>query len=68
MKNTRLFETKENDQIHVYVDDELSYWALKWGVSKEAIKSAIKASKSTSVNTVYTYLVNKNKPDLMRAV
>jgi len=61
MKNTRLFETTENDLIHVSVDDELNYWALKWGVSKETIKSAIKASKSISVATVYAYLVNENK-------
>ncbi|MEJ6979248.1 DUF3606 domain-containing protein [Pedobacter sp. P351] len=61
MDKSRFFEKTDKDLISVFADDELNYWALKWGVSKETIKSAIKASGSNSVSKVYTYLANANK-------
>ncbi|HEX8378833.1 MAG TPA: DUF3606 domain-containing protein [Pedobacter sp.] len=55
---------RENDLISVFAEDELNFWSLKWGVSKETIKSAIKASGCNSVSKVYTYLLNTNKLNL----
>ncbi len=52
---------RENALISVFAEDELNFWCLKWGVSKETIKSAVKASGSNSVSKVYTYLQNTNK-------
>jgi hypothetical protein len=52
---------RENDLISVFAEDELNFWSLKWGVSKETIKSAVKASGCNSVSKVYTYLQNTNK-------
>ena len=61
MDKSKFFEKTDKDLISAFADDELNYWALKWGVSKETIKSAIKASGSTSVSKVYTYLADANK-------
>lgn len=61
MDKSKFFEKTDKDLISVFADDELNYWALKWGVSKETIKSAIKASGSNSVSRVYTYLADANK-------
>ncbi|MBC7915194.1 MAG: DUF3606 domain-containing protein [Pyrinomonadaceae bacterium] len=61
MSNSKLIEKKDNDLISAFADDELIYWALKWGVTKETIKAAIKATNSNSVSQVYTYLENANK-------
>jgi hypothetical protein len=61
MNKSKLFEKTDKDLISVFADDELNYWALKWGVSKETIKSAVKASGCNSVSKVYTYLINANK-------
>lgn len=61
MNKSKLFQKTEKDLISAFADDELNYWALKWGVSKETIKSAIKASGCNSVSKVYTYLVEANK-------
>ncbi len=55
---------RENDLISVFAEDELNFWSLKWGVSKETIKSAVKASGCNSVSKVYTYLLNTNKLQL----
>jgi hypothetical protein len=52
---------RESDLISVFAEDELNFWSLKWGVSKETIKSAIKASGCNSVSKVYTYLQITNK-------
>jgi len=57
-------EKTGKDLISVFSEDELNYWSLKWGVSKETIKSAVKASNCNSVSKVYTYLVNANKIQL----
>lgn len=54
-------EKTGKDLISVFSEDELNYWSLRWGVSKETIKSAIKASSSNSVSKVYTYLVTADK-------
>jgi hypothetical protein len=64
MNRSKLFEKTDRDLISAFSDDELNYWSLKWGVSKETIKSAIKASGCNSVSKVYTYLVNANKLQL----
>jgi hypothetical protein len=61
MNKSKIFEKTDKDLISVFADDELNYWALKWSVSKETIKSAIKASGSNSVSKVYTYLADANK-------
>jgi hypothetical protein len=61
MNRSKLFEKTDRDLISAFSDEELNYWALKWGVSKETIKSAIKAAGCNSVSKVYTYLVNANK-------
>lgn len=50
---------KEKSLISMYLDEEVDYWAKKWNVSKESIKSAVKASKSNSIKEVHDYLFGK---------
>ena len=64
MNSRKSFEKTDKDVISVFAEDELNFWALKWGVSKETIKSAVKASGCNSVSKVYTYLLNTNKIQL----
>jgi len=45
--------------ISMYIDEEVEFWAQTWGVSKESIKSAVKALKSNSVTEVHDYLFSK---------
>jgi hypothetical protein len=61
MNSNKSFEKTDKDLISVFAEDELNYWSLKWGVSKETIKTAVKASGCNSVSKVYTYLLNSNK-------
>ena len=61
MNNTNLSPKFDQELISMFADEEVNYWATKWGVSKESIKSAVKFSGSNSVSKVYTYLLNKNK-------
>ena len=61
MNRPKLYERTDKDLISLFADEELNYWALKWGVSKETIKSAVKATGCNSVSKVYTYLINANK-------
>ncbi|PRY52429.1 uncharacterized protein DUF3606 [Arcticibacter pallidicorallinus] len=46
--------------ISIHIEEDLNYWANKWGVSRESIKSAVKASRSNSISSVQEYLL-KNK-------
>ncbi|EOR96053.1 hypothetical protein ADIARSV_0697 [Arcticibacter svalbardensis MN12-7] len=50
---------KEKTLISMYIDEEVDYWAKKWGVSKESIKSAVKALRSNSITDVHDYLFGK---------
>ena len=61
MNRYHIFERRDKDLISVFADDELNYWSAKWGVSKEAIKSAVRFSGCNSVSKVYNYLTNTNK-------
>jgi len=61
MNNARLFEKTEKELISMFADEEVNYWATKWGVTRENVKSAVKLSGSNSVSRVYTYLLNANK-------
>jgi hypothetical protein len=61
MNNTKSFGSTDKELISVFAEDELNYWSLKWGVTKETIKTAVKASGCNSVSKVYTYLLNANK-------
>ncbi len=47
-----------NHMINVSEDDELQYWAKKFGITPEKLKSAVRAVGS-SVATISKYL-NKN--------
>jgi hypothetical protein len=64
MNRPKLFECTDKELISMFVEDEVNYWANKWGVTKETVKSAVKASGSNSVSQVYTYLLNSNKLNL----
>ncbi|MBC7914401.1 MAG: DUF3606 domain-containing protein [Pyrinomonadaceae bacterium] len=61
MNRHKSYKKTDKDLISVFAEDELNYWALKWGVSKETIKSAVKASGCNSVSKVFTHLMNANK-------
>jgi hypothetical protein len=57
--NTKLnTSTGDNYMINVSEDDELRYWAKKFGITPEKLKSAVRAVGS-SVSTISKYL-NKN--------
>lgn len=47
--------------ISMHIEEDVNYWANKWGVSRESIKSAVKASRSTNISTVQDYLVKNKK-------
>lgn len=61
MNNASLLNEKDQELISMFAEDEVSFWASKWGVTKETVKSAVKFSGSNSVSQVYTYLVSSNK-------
>lgn len=61
MNNTKLLTSKDQELISMFAEEEVNFWANKWGVTKETVKSAVKFSGSNSVSRVYTYLVNTNK-------
>ena len=47
--------------ISMHIEEDLNYWANKWGVSRESIKSAVKASRSNSISAVQEYLLKSKK-------
>lgn len=47
--------------ISMHIEEDVNYWANKWGVSRESIKSAVKASRSNDISTVQDYLVKNKK-------
>ncbi|KQR70382.1 hypothetical protein ASF92_10390 [Pedobacter sp. Leaf176] len=54
------FTVNSNDEFIVVADEqERKYWAARLGVSTETLKSAIRASRSTALNSVKNYLINK---------
>jgi len=54
------FTINSNDEFIVVADEqERNYWAARLGVSTETLKSAIRASRSTALNSVKDYLINK---------
>lgn len=60
MMNQQFTINSNNDEFIVVADEqERNYWAARLGVSSETLKSAIRASKSTALNRVKDYLVNK---------
>ena len=61
MNNTKLLTRNDQELISMFAEEEVNFWANKWGVTKETVKSAVKFSGSNSVSRVYTYLVNTNK-------
>lgn len=61
MNNTKATPNLDQELISMFADDEVNYWATKWGVTRETVKSAVKFSGSNAVSTVYSYLLNSNK-------
>ncbi|WP_256013786.1 DUF3606 domain-containing protein [Desertivirga xinjiangensis] len=61
MNNTKATPKLDQELISMFADDEVNYWATKWGVTRETVKSAVKFSGSNAVSTVYSYLLNSNK-------
>lgn len=45
----------------MHIEEDLNYWATKWGVSRESIKSAVKALRSNNISDVQNYLMKNNK-------
>ncbi|WP_407431116.1 DUF3606 domain-containing protein [Arcticibacter sp.] len=60
MNSTNL-RYNEKMLISMHVEEDLNYWANKWGVSRESIKSAVKASRSNSISAVQEYLLKNKK-------
>ncbi|WP_207425574.1 DUF3606 domain-containing protein [Pedobacter sp. SYSU D00535] len=61
MNNTKLIDKFDKELISMFAEDEVNYWATKWGVTKETLKSAVRFSGNNSVSSVYNYLIDKNK-------
>ncbi|KQS36972.1 hypothetical protein ASG14_08040 [Pedobacter sp. Leaf194] len=55
--------TLNHDDEFIYVAEEQdrNYWAARLGVSIETLKSAIRASRSTALESVKNYLSEKGK-------
>jgi hypothetical protein len=66
MNNTKALSNNDQELISMFVENEVNYWANKWGVTKESVKSAVKLCGSNSVSKVYNYLVNAKKVNLVR--
>jgi|GEM_PF-767611 len=47
--------------ISMHIEEEVNYWANRWGVSRESIKSAVKASRSNNISAVENYLLKNKK-------
>lgn len=45
----------------MHIEEDLNYWANKWGVSRESIKSAVKASRTNNISAVQEYLLKNKK-------
>lgn len=60
MTNTNL-RFSEKMLISIHIEEDLNYWATKWGVSRESIKSAVKALRSNNISDVQNYLMNNKK-------
>jgi len=45
----------------MHLEEDVNYWANKWGVSRESIKSAVKASRSNNIYAVQEYLLKNKK-------
>lgn len=61
MNSQNNFYRGDKDLISLFLEEDVNYWAVKWGVSKETIKSAVKACGSNSVSNVYNYLERSRK-------
>lgn len=64
MNNTKTLANSDHELISMFAENEVNYWATKWGVTKETVKSAVKFSGSNSVSRVYKYLRDKKKLQL----
>lgn len=53
--------SSEKTLISMHVEEDLNYWANKWGISRESIKSAVKASRSNNIFAVQEYLLKNKK-------
>lgn len=60
MNSTNL-RNSEKMLISMHIEEDLNYWAGRWGVSRESIKSAVKASRSNSIAAVHDYLLKNKK-------
>ncbi|MGV3703861.1 MAG: DUF3606 domain-containing protein [Arcticibacter sp.] len=47
--------------ISMHIEEEVNYWANRWGVTCESIKSAVKASRSNNISAVENYLLKNKK-------
>lgn len=54
--NTSITGSPDRDRISTSEDYEVRYWSEKFGVSKEELINAIKASGSNKPETVEAYL------------
>ncbi|ALM50145.1 hypothetical protein AMR72_15330 [Flavobacterium psychrophilum] len=57
--NTKNTGSPDRDRISTSEDYELQYWSDKFGVSKEELISAVKASGSSSPDKVEAYIKGK---------
>jgi len=60
MNSTNL-RYSEKMLISMHIEEDLNYWANKWGVSRESIKSAVKASRTNNISAVQEYLLKNKK-------
>lgn len=54
--NTKQTGSPDRDRINTSEDYEVRYWSEKFGVSREELIEAVKASGSSSVEKVEAYL------------
>ena len=61
---TNLQPRMEQELISMFAKEVVCYWPAKWGVTKEAVKSAVRFCGSNSVSQVYAYLLSRKKLSL----
>ncbi|WP_316832061.1 DUF3606 domain-containing protein [Pedobacter aquatilis] len=59
--NQQIILDPRDEFIGIAEEQDRNYWAERLGVSIETLKSAIRASKSTALESVKNYLAQKNK-------
>lgn len=59
MEKNRSKEFTEKDHVDVDQQWEIDFWTDRWGITQSELLTAVKETKSTDVETLEKYLIDK---------